>query len=562
MTHSNKLRHYSVYFCLMIALGLVGRDLAAQTYSESQQVQDSSGSVIGTLQYTVNETSGTCPTSSGYPPAYGSWVTMNYETFQFTETTGHAAGASFPLGGSGEYVQSPGGSYCPTPGTFPSSSITLTGGYGFSIQFDICGNTTCSATLTDVPAGYVSPKYIVATLAYAPPGLSSTATYGSSLETGNTTSTSSSWKSTVTTTETFTSAINIATPFHGGKLGLGGKQTNTATQQSSESQGNSSTFTTDLKTTSSFQTPGMPPTWTGWWASGFNPHDYDWPWLWLNAVLPFEAPTISSNVWYGYAWDACDPVVGMDIYEVMNGYLENGGGGVPSAGIRGLNSADLQELGRGWATNPQTYISSGQIPSDCDGQTFASGDSPALSTTDYANILTADPVRNQSYALNLQSPSYITTGDGRYTRASAFIDVATGQVTQNQQNTNFPFVQAGCVGCSPPSEAFGATYTATSDIGTSQDYQVTQTYGVDNSFSGSLWLANFDSEVSTSNSVTSDYSSKTDFTNSTSNYGTFTIVGPPCNSGGSPCSPSYAGPASFNVYQDNKFGTFMFWPLQ
>lgn len=37
------------------------------------------------------------------------------------------------------------------------------------------------------------------------------------------------------------------------------------------------------------------------------------------------------------------------------------------------------------------------------------------------------------------------------------------------------------------------------------------------------------------------------------------ITGPGCT--GSPCNPAYSGPGEFDVYQDNIYGTFMFWPV-
>lgn len=533
------------------------RSLFATTVTK--QLQDSSGEIVGTLQYTVNETSGSCPITYSPPLQYGSYYIWNFSNFSFAETKGPGTGATFGLTGGGTYVQSPGGSSCPAPGATPSSQVTLGGGYGFSIQFSLCGGDNCSATMGDIPAGYISPKYVIESEVYAPPGPQSLVTYGGSVSTGNTTSVSSSFTSSTTVTESVTNAFSIMTPFHAGNIGLGGKSTNTSTESSSQSQGSSETFTTDLKDSANFTTPGGPITWEGWFTSGFNPHNADWAWLWLNPVLPFEAPTTSSAIWLGYGYDACDPAVGLDLYNILNGSLENDGGGTTT--FRALSMADKNELARAWAADPSTYVGEGEVPSDCVGQSFGSNGSAKLQETDYQAILSADPLLNEQYQLNLQSPSYTTTGDGRYTRSPAFISPGTQQVVTT--NTDFPFVQAACAGCNPPSESYSAEYTASTQVGSSTGYTNAQTFGVDKTFSSSLWLVNITNTLSTSYTLKSDYETKTNITKTMSNYGSFTVVGPPCdNASGSTTCRNYSGPAEFDVYQDNKFGTFMFWPIQ
>lgn len=81
------------------------------------------------------------------------------------------------------------------------------------------------------------------------------------------------------------------------------------------------------------------------------------------------------------------------------------------------------------------------------------------------------------------------------------------------------------------------------------------------SLSGSLFIITLDDEMTNSSTVTFTDQNQNDLTNTTSKYGTIHIVGPPCNWTGSVCSPSYAGPPEFDVYQDNIYGTFMFWPV-
>ncbi len=563
MLHKERLVGTIVGLLVIFTAG-TARIVMAQTHNI--QLQDSSGSIVGTLSYSVNLTTGQCPTACCPPTRYANYSIWNFGNFAFQETKGQGVGPAWALGGAAGYTQGPGGQWCPTTAPQPSSQVTLTGGYGFTVTFNPCPGYTCSGSLSDVPAGYISPKYIIAAEVYAPPGNQSSVTYGTALQTGNTTSFSSSFKSSTTVTTSGSIGFSLS-PFTAGILSLGGKTTGTWTQQSSQSMGSSGSFTTDLKTASSYTTYGGPITWSGWWTSGFNPHDDDYAWLWLNPVLPFQAPTMSTVTWFGYGFDMCDPVLGTDIYNVENGALENSGGGALPT-FAALTTSAQKVLSRCWA-NPTGatcsaayYISLGEIPTGCHGENFASGDTPALAASDYPKILAADPLLSQSYTLSLQSPGYITTGDGRYTRASAFINPSNGQIVATQMYTDFPFAQCGFVGCTPNSETYSATYTSSSQLGTSTDYEYTQTYGVDTSFTNSNFLYNLDQSLSTSNSITSDFGTKNDITNSTSNYGQFTIVGPPCTAGGSPCAQVYAGPGEFDVYQDNKFGTFMFWPVQ
>lgn len=553
MQHHSRLDTVFIGLLAVIFPVVCAQKVTAHQYSAT--IQDSSGQIVGTLTYTVTEvSSGQCPITYTPPIQYGSYSVWDYGNFAFTETAGPVAGYTFALSGSGTYVQSPGGSSCPAPGSYPSGSQTLGGGYGFEIQFSICGTGGCTGTLSDVPAGYIDPRYLVATEVYAPPGPQSFVTYGSAQETGNTTSSNSSFTGSTSVSHSASFAFKIK-PWHDGKSGLGGKTETTWTQQSSGTLANTNSWTTDLKTSSSYTVYGFPITWNGYWSSGFNPHDYDQAFLWLDPVQPFEA-TSSSVVDYGYGFDMCDPVLGLDIFYVTNDHLENGGAK--------LNSSEANVLNRGWATpsGAASNVQAGLVPSDCDGQAFASGGS-ALGPNDYASILQADPLLNESYVLNLQGPNYVTTGDGRYTRASAFINVDTGQVVATQPNTDFPFTQCTFIGCTPNRESYAATYTASSSLGTSADYNNSQTFGVDETFSASLWFVNFSSSLSIANKISTDYQTKTDITNSTSNYGNFTIIGAPCNPDPTATSClNYAGPGEYDVYQDNKFGTFMFWPVQ
>lgn len=502
----------------------------------------------GALTYSVSTSSGTCYGKTTYPPEQLTWTRTSYDGFSYADT---ATGLDYSLPGEAYYVQLSG---TPTPETNcplsgPSQPDLTMGGFGFSIRFTVCSYQTCGASRTNIPSGYVDPNYVLASIVYAPPGPNSNVTYGATAYTGNSSTITSSMAQSTSASVTVGWGGNIFAWLNG-LVGFKVNKSVTTTDQASLTYGSSSTITTGVTLTGTQTFPGTPVPWTGWWTTVnpspgpgagpyYNMHDYDQAYLWLNAVLPMETPSSSSVTWFGYGYDYCDQGPFIDVYPIQIGFLDpNSGWGPPAGG-------NATALDRGWTTSSNV--------SGCDDpEVFPSGDGPALNSTDYAAIIDQDPVFSQSYQLNL---SGITSGDGRYTATGGLIE--NGVLTTA---TDIPFPQEGG-GAGPYIADFGATYTDSTAIGKTATSTNTQGYGIVNSLSVAIFGTNLTSSLSNSSKLTFTYSTQNVFTNTTSRYVTVHIQGPPCNWTGSACNPTYDGPPEFDIYQDNIFGSFMFWPV-
>jgi hypothetical protein len=485
----------------------------------------------GTLSYLFSSTSGTCywySSGMGHPLT---WTRDTYSDFSYTGADGLTQGL---YGAASDTVLSAnpeGYSNCPVTGASPYQ-LSMPA-YGFAITFDTCSYQDCAAYYSATPSGDVNPKFVISAIVYAPPGPNSSVTYNTSSSEstymGNTTDTASS----------FTQTFSVGNSW-GGKIfaWLNGKVdiTNTTTTEGQFTYANGTALTTTMAVTQKQTYYGTPVPWTGWWttvnpATGtyYNMHDYDWALLWLNPVLPFNAPSGSNVTWYGYGYDYCDQGAVMDIYPVEMSSLAEGST-MPGSVMKVLN--------RPWTSSPTL--------SGCDAENFNSG-TGALTTTDYNNIIAADPVYSESYQLNLSGN---TSGDGRFT--------INGGVNGGPA-VPLSFVQAQ--NGAPPQFGYTVTYTSSSQITHNTSLANTQTYGTTTALSGGVFIANFQSSLATTDSLTTTYSTQNVFTDTASKSASATIVGPPCNWTGSACDPTYAGPGEFDVYQDNLFGTFMFWPV-
>ncbi|MFZ0961521.1 MAG: hypothetical protein WAO35_11510 [Terriglobia bacterium] len=518
-----------IFLALCIA---VSTQLFAQSGNFQQTVNG------GTLKYQVVYGSGPCGT--------GTTSGWSFSAFTYTDSNGYI----WTLSGGGGYVLSTGsGNGCPPSGPVPSSSVVVTGGWGFNIELYPGPTDYPGVSYVTIPHGYISPKYIVTSVTYAPPGPSSYVEYGSDTVTGNQLSTSTSFTTSTTVTQSASLKAGITHPLAGGSFATGWSTQDTYTQTDTETVGSSATFTTDLQISQAYRTPGAPTTWGGFWHSSFNPHDYDLVWFWLNADELYNTPSTGNVTWLGYAWDACDTANGIDVFNLGAGYLDNDwsynllGTGVDNA------------LARGWTTTVQPNVAP-----QCNTQTFPSGGSgPAIThgpNSDFTNMATADPLLSQSYALNLKSNGQ-TTGDGRYTRYAGFIE--NNQIIPPAE-TDLVYNQALPNG--QPAVATGKlALTNSSDFAQTATYTSSQTFGVDSTFTNTLWLISFDQSLATSNTITSTFTTKQDITTSTSVYGDYYIVSPTCTVVAGVCNPIYNGPVQWDIYQDNNFATFMFWPL-
>jgi len=423
--------------------------------------------------------------------------------------------------------------YNPTTGTFAADASMLTTRQGREITsllssgaVLVAGGINASGVLADAElyngpfVGYVDPKFVVVGVTYAPPDPSSNTfvTYGNSTFIGTTNSVMNSF----TSGKTFT--VSLTRGFKIGKV-LSGSVKDTYSTTSSQTTKNTSSVTVSFQTSTSEKTFGTGSYWTP-----VN-NDYDTVWVWLNPVLIFSTSgnIVTSN---GYGLDELDEAA-MDIVGIQLGYLNGHFGSMPP---------DIQtSINRTWAA----------------GQIWGSGQGPALTSADLAQIAAADPFSVATYGSTEIgfSPPSPETPDSRFTMSTC-----TAQ-------SSFDYVQAA------PSQVpaiFTCTLAYTNMSTQAQDISSTysQTYSVDVSFTGSEFLSNFSSDVTSASTLSWTIDSNSSVTTSNTSTASLSDQGPPCNNvvqGQGPCVPVYDSggnqPTQFFVYQDNMFGTFMFAPL-
>jgi hypothetical protein len=364
--------------------------------------------------------------------------------------------------------------------------------------------------------GFINPKYVIVGVTYAPPGPSSNVTYTSSTFVGNTTTTTGSFANDNSLTVSVTNGIGAWTP---GSNGFGVKITGTDSTEYIQGSNTSSTVTISKQTSVSDTTNG-----TG---DAFAPvnHDYDTIWLWLNPLMIY---TINPNdpsflQWNGYGYDNND-VNGMDIFGVEVGCLNGDYGPCPSV---------QTVLARGWVTANEP------------GMTWPAGEGPGLTSADIANILKADPLTSSSYVLPSPLPS--TTADGRFT-----------QIAYPPNPVNY--TQAGPGNGGGTTTKYNAVYTDTSSVGAGSSYTFRQAFGTEQQFAGGTFLSQFSVDVKQTDTLTWTNSWQNTLTTTTTLTDALSVTGPGCPQTSPPCVPAYAGPGEFIVYQDNLYGTFMFYP--
>ncbi len=388
--------------------------------------------------------------------------------------------------------------------------------------------------------GWVNPKYVVIGVAYAPPGSESSVSYENSITQGNTTTISDSF-----------SGSNGVSVSIGGSFAVPGisfvnsRVQYTASSSSTYTQGSMSSNAVTLTKQASFKEYPKPVIYD------FNPvdHRYDIIWLWLNPLLRFTVdPSVpDALVWNGYGFDPND-YPGQDLYPVIVGELT---GNLP------MDQSTATELSRLWAQ----------------GQIWPTGQGPGITTDEMRSIALADPFVSCYYdntTLSYTScyyPQYNTAGnnfgppppensmDGRFTLVNL---PPPPNVTPPPPPTALPPVPYGQ---GLPGTNYIASTTNT-DVATQQsNHSFEQTFGIDINFTAKVNFLFFSTKLTIdtkyTQSLTWTHSFQEALTNTTENTSSFTIVPPPC--GISSCN-TYAGPGEFLVYQDNLYGTFMFYP--
>lgn len=397
-------------------------------------------------------------------------------------------------------------------------NITISG----SSSSDVAASLSCALTST---VGYLNPRYLIIGVTYAPPGGSqSSISYQSSVAVGNTSTLTSSFTSELSQTVSITNGGDIL-GFAKGDVSANSSSTWNQTQTSENS------VDISKKTTTTLKTPGVPNVY-----SPIN-HDYDIVWIWLNPTVNFtlykdKQGKTASLEWNGYGYDMADPINGMDVWPIYVGYLNGDFGS--------LSPQDASALSRSWAN----------------GQVFPDGKGPAISSADFPQILNADPFAQNPTALSsgyelVTVPNSFppTSIDGRFTMPMA----------GNSNQQSIAYRQAGPGSSVGLQDTYSAEYSsATSTTNTSENSYAVG-FGFEAKFSVDFFAQG---SISLKDSTKLTWKNTSKATQKTTNVQTATalIASPPCPSTTPPCNPLYTEPHEFAIYQDNIYGSFLFWP--
>jgi len=375
------------------------------------------------------------------------------------------------------------------------------------------------------PQGYVNPKYLIMGVTYAPPGGSaSSVSYMNQNVVGNTS----------TITNSFTNSVNVSVSISGGGEFPGvvkGKVTETLSGGWTQKTTTSNSVTVNKTNSTTFKTPGVP--------NVYSPvnHDYDIIWIWLNPASIFTVPNSNTGgpiVWNGYGYDLNDPLQDIDVWPIYVGYL-NGDFGP-------LSSQDANALSRTWVTT----------------QTFGPGQGPGITSSDFPNILKADPFAYNPYDAN---SGYILTLAPGTTPAASTDGRFTASSPNNATPESIPYAQAPLNSTQGIQDTYQSIYSTTTTATNTSDVSYTVGFGYDENLeSGFLNVMGVGEELKLNWNLTWENISQTSNTNTNTQTDTAVITGPPCPAATAPCNPEYTEPHEFAVYQDNLYGTFMLWP--
>jgi hypothetical protein len=407
-------------------------------------------------------------------------------------------------GANTNYSLAVGSTYCTTCGYFDDLGF-----HPFFTQPSYV--PTSAATMTggaDAPVkGYVNPKYVILAWTYAPPGSKSSVVNNNSTMIGSSTATNDSFANQVSESVTIAGTTGSVLGKLDGVEVSGTESTSYTNEQDTSKSISISQMKTFITTV-----PGPSND-----AFGVN-HDYDVVWLWLNPLADFSVfPNQPNSVlWTGYHFDMSD-IPRMDIFGVEMGWLNGHFGTIPF---------DIQHvLDRTWAA----------------GQTWPAGQGPGLTGpgpgSDFDKIVKANPFSDPAYVVTL-APAAITTADGRFT------------ITGNQ---NIIYVPPG-PGGNPTTQAYSANYVQTDVTGKGAKYTFSQGFATEEKFTGPLFLSMLTIDLKQSDTLTWIHQFSQNMTQSAGNTVSFSVTGPAA-------AANYSGPTEFLVFQDNIFGTFMFYPV-
>jgi hypothetical protein len=391
--------------------------------------------------------------------------------------------------------------------------------------------TGSSGTVT-AASGYINPRYVILGVTYAPPGNQSYVQYADSTTQGTSTSLNGSFSTKVGYTVSVSSTIGAGGKVAGnigGTWGVSDTQTDTFSENYTQEQDTSSSVALSSTETWTNKIPGPLSPYVG------VDHDYDLIWLWLNPLLNFTIHSGTPNVtWTGYDFDR-DDIAEMDIYPVYLGFL------LGHLSVPGPNSQELTPFERTWAaSNGQDW------PAGITASLLNATDT-AFNSTDAAAIAAADPFSNPNYTVTVPNTptGNETSSDGRFT------------LTGNQV---VDYVQPP-PGGQPFTQTLTESTTNTQTQGEGAKYTLEIGYSWENMFKASFVFDSISESVTNSDTLTwTDQWSKTN-TEQTGVTATGSVTGPPCVVSVTSCNPVYTGPTEYEVFQDNIYNTFMFYPV-
>jgi hypothetical protein len=345
-------------------------------------------------------------------------------------------------------------------------------------------------------SGVILPKYKVVGLTYAPPGSKSTATYSNGFLSGNSTSNSSSFINSLTVTSKLSTGIDL--------FGfLGGTVTNTASTDWTQEQDSNSSLNLQQQYTDGLQVPGPPLVGT---ADQGVDHDYDTVYVWLNPADYLE-------------FSAKEVVAGGEYYDQRDGETPETCNGHTYAGITGMDVVPLT-IGQLRGAQP--------ITDECLLVRLSRPWDTALGglvSTDFLAIALTDPF----YA----DPSFNPNTD------------TSGRFQVPADTTSFPFVPGSAT------HTYSSASTSTSAKGETAKTTNTVSFTVAGKASAAF-LASVANNFSVSNKITYANQSSSTVTTGTSQTISYSVVPPAIG--------TYSGATEVQVWKDNIYGTFMFFP--
>lgn len=294
---------------------------------------------------------------------------------------------------------------------------------------------------------------------------------------------------------------SVETTTGGGLFGIfDGVATHTYSAGWTQQKDSESSLTLAQQTSNGLIVPGPASS-----AAGVD-HDFDTIYVWLNPEV-FLMVFPASVVVGGYGYDARDPVGGMDVIPLTVGQLRGAQPIAPNTWAR---------LNRTW--DPQTG---------------------PITTADFPDILRASPfATNPAYDPN-------TDPDRRYE-----LPLSGNPPLPANLILNFSPVPPGG---QPTGQTYNTSYNQTTAAGQSakDTYEVTYSVGGEVGFD---FIVKLETKLKTSTKFSWANQWSNTVTNGTSQSASFTIY-PPL------AADNYTGPTAIQVWKDNVYGTFMFFPL-